>query len=331
MFSSEWGPLVATLHPAKVLRIKSERPLLVADLTLARQLAGGRIMRTPMILAFRLRFPIEEVPVWADRYSYADDANVESIGKEAVNANDMMTSLAGASLTVLDAEDRDTSPEQDLTADLMAAPTSEPGTPASTRRSITMDQKASIATYDVGLRLYRLVGIVWILVAIRVGFVAVFWLGMAHGHGPGPDDRTVPLLLAAGALIAAGNGILGLFRPSPRVALWSVASAVALVAVSVVFWVAISVVGDPALASEAHYVVALFGPWSAAMLVLSGLALSLSRRPRSTKRDASGDEARTSMNSINFAIKLAVFTVLAGLVVFAWLAWLAGFLGLGYT
>ncbi len=40
-------------------------------------------MRTPMIPAFRLRFPIEEVPVWADRYSYADDADVESIGKEA--------------------------------------------------------------------------------------------------------------------------------------------------------------------------------------------------------------------------------------------------------
>lgn len=32
---------------------------------------------------FRLRFPINEIARWADRYSYADDAEVERIGKEA--------------------------------------------------------------------------------------------------------------------------------------------------------------------------------------------------------------------------------------------------------
>ena len=32
---------------------------------------------------FRLRFPLEEVSYWADRYQYADDAEVEEIGKQA--------------------------------------------------------------------------------------------------------------------------------------------------------------------------------------------------------------------------------------------------------
>ena len=33
--------------------------------------------------AFRLRFPLAEVGCWADRYQYADDAEVELIGKRA--------------------------------------------------------------------------------------------------------------------------------------------------------------------------------------------------------------------------------------------------------
>jgi hypothetical protein len=32
---------------------------------------------------FRLRFPISEVMLWAARYSYADDAEVEAIGRAA--------------------------------------------------------------------------------------------------------------------------------------------------------------------------------------------------------------------------------------------------------
>jgi DNA polymerase len=39
---SAWGAIIPTLHPARVLRVRSERPLLVADLTAARHLAEGQ-------------------------------------------------------------------------------------------------------------------------------------------------------------------------------------------------------------------------------------------------------------------------------------------------
>ena len=40
-------------------------------------------MSRSSVPAFRLRFPLEEVGYWADRYQYADDAEVEEIGKQA--------------------------------------------------------------------------------------------------------------------------------------------------------------------------------------------------------------------------------------------------------
>jgi uracil-DNA glycosylase family 4 len=42
VLESRWAPVVPALHPARVLRRRSERPLLVADLELARELAGVR-------------------------------------------------------------------------------------------------------------------------------------------------------------------------------------------------------------------------------------------------------------------------------------------------
>lgn len=39
-------------------------------------------MRVSDIPEFRLRFPVAEVMFWAARYSYADDAEVESAGGE---------------------------------------------------------------------------------------------------------------------------------------------------------------------------------------------------------------------------------------------------------
>jgi DNA polymerase len=36
---SPWGPVLPTLHPARILRVRSERPAFVADLKLARDLA----------------------------------------------------------------------------------------------------------------------------------------------------------------------------------------------------------------------------------------------------------------------------------------------------
>lgn len=40
-------------------------------------------MRTPTIPEFSLRFPISRTLFWADRYAYADDSEVESIGESA--------------------------------------------------------------------------------------------------------------------------------------------------------------------------------------------------------------------------------------------------------
>jgi hypothetical protein len=40
-------------------------------------------VRVPSVPEFRLRFPLSDVPFWAARYSYADDAAVEAIGEEA--------------------------------------------------------------------------------------------------------------------------------------------------------------------------------------------------------------------------------------------------------
>ncbi len=124
------------------------------------------------------------------------------------------------------------------------------------------------------MMLYRLAGIAWILAAIVAGLLAAFLL--IGGQWPGERELGLPLI--AGALIAAGNGILGLFRSSPRVALWSVASAVAWVAVSVVVWVAVWVVGAPILANESNLVV--FGLLPAVLPVLAALASLLARRGR---------------------------------------------------
>ncbi len=79
------------------------------------------------------------------------------------------------------------------------------------------------------MMLFRLAGIVWVLAAILAGLWAVFLLGMSET----PPGQALGRLLAVGALVAAGNGIFCLFRPSRRVALWSVASAVVWVAVTV--------------------------------------------------------------------------------------------------
>jgi DNA polymerase len=38
VIDSMWGPILPTLHPARVLRVKSERPLRVVDLMTARQM-----------------------------------------------------------------------------------------------------------------------------------------------------------------------------------------------------------------------------------------------------------------------------------------------------
>jgi hypothetical protein len=40
-------------------------------------------MTAPTVPEFRLRFPLAEVTVWADRYQYADDAQVKRIGERA--------------------------------------------------------------------------------------------------------------------------------------------------------------------------------------------------------------------------------------------------------
>ena len=40
-------------------------------------------MNTPVVPVFRLRFPITDVAQWAARYAYADDAEVEAIGRTA--------------------------------------------------------------------------------------------------------------------------------------------------------------------------------------------------------------------------------------------------------
>ncbi len=121
-----------------------------------------------------------------------------------------------------------------------------------------------------------LAGLVWLLAAIVAGLLAVLFLGM----GQWPGERELGLLSAVGALVAVGNGILGLFRPSPRVALWSVVSAVAWVAVTVVFWVAVSVVDDSALKGS-HTVGGLF---PAVFPVLAGLVSLLTWRNGKNKK-----------------------------------------------
>ena len=40
-------------------------------------------MKVPNVPNFRRRFPLSEVMYWADRYAYADDAEVEAIGEAA--------------------------------------------------------------------------------------------------------------------------------------------------------------------------------------------------------------------------------------------------------
>ncbi len=143
-------------------------------------------------------------------------------------------------------------------------------------------------------RLSRLVGIVWIFAAIVFGYASVFYINSAHSWVLSPVATALGLLLAVGALVAVGNGIFSLFRPSRRVALWSFASAVAFVAVSAVAWVYLSVHG--AIPSDSTLIaIRLLLP--AVLLVLSGLVLILARRHRSTK--------------------LAVLAVLAWLVGFA--------------
>lgn len=41
-FDTEWGPVVPTLHPAFVLRVRSEYPQLVEDLRTAASLLAGQ-------------------------------------------------------------------------------------------------------------------------------------------------------------------------------------------------------------------------------------------------------------------------------------------------
>jgi DNA polymerase len=41
IIATEWGPMVATIHPARVLRRPAEHELLLADLRLAHRLAAG--------------------------------------------------------------------------------------------------------------------------------------------------------------------------------------------------------------------------------------------------------------------------------------------------
>jgi multisubunit Na+/H+ antiporter MnhB subunit len=83
--------------------------------------------------------------------------------------------------------------------------------------------------------LSRLPGIAWILAAGVAGFLGAFLLGMAER----PEGQTQGRLLVAGALLAAGTGIIWLRRPRPsrRLAIWSVLLATG--------WVIAAVVGMP--------------------------------------------------------------------------------------
>ncbi len=122
------------------------------------------------------------------------------------------------------------------------------------------------------MMLFRLAGIVWVLAAIVAGLWAVFLLGMSET----PPGQALGRLLAVGALVAAGNGIFCLFRPSRRVALWSVVSAVV--------WVAITVVGPDAitLAFESDRIV--FGWFPAVLPALAGLVSFLAWRNGKNKK-----------------------------------------------
>ena len=108
----------------------------------------------------------------------------------------------------------------------------------------------------------RPASVVWILAAIVAGLLGAFLLGL----GEHPDERAMGLFLAAGALLGAGTGILGLIRPTTALARWSVLLAV--------LWVIGSVVVVPALRSESTRVV--LGLLPAVLPVVAGVA-SLSR------------------------------------------------------
>ncbi len=115
------------------------------------------------------------------------------------------------------------------------------------------------------MKLLRLAAIAWILAAIISGLLAAFLLGM----GEHPEERTMGLLLAVGALLAAGSGTVGAARPTTAFARWSVLVAVA--------WVAGAIVVAPGLRFGSDRIA--FGWLPALLPVAAGLA-SLSRAAR---------------------------------------------------
>lgn len=62
------------------------------------------------------------------------------------------------------------------------------------------------------------------------GLLAALLLGM----GEHPEERTMGLMLAVGALLAAGSGIVGVAQPTTAFARWSVLLAVARIAGAIV-------------------------------------------------------------------------------------------------
>lgn len=104
----------------------------------------------------------------------------------------------------------------------------------------------------------RLASVAWILSAIVAGLLGAFLLGM----GEHPEERTMGLFLAAGALLAAGSGTVGVMRPSTAFARWSVLLAVV--------WVIGSIVFVPRLGFESDRL--LLGVLPAMLPVVAGLA-----------------------------------------------------------
>lgn len=115
------------------------------------------------------------------------------------------------------------------------------------------------------MKLLRLAAIAWILAAIVAGLLGAFVLGL----GEHPEERAMGLLLAVGALLAAGTGIVGVLRPTTAFARWSVLLAVT--------WVAGSSVVAPGLRFESDRIV--LGWLPAVLPVVAGLAsLSVATR-----------------------------------------------------